>query len=60
MYSRCQKFYNLNENRNGSTIFNTSSAYFPRNLLSGIERFQLALIWDVNGHKMGADFDWNA
>jgi hypothetical protein len=59
MYSLCQKFYSLNENRNGSTICYKRSACFPGNMFSGIDGFQLAIIWDVNGHKLGADCDWD-
>jgi hypothetical protein len=40
-------------------VFKNVQPNFPGNLFSGIEGFQLALIWDMNGHKMGVDFDWN-
>jgi hypothetical protein len=40
-------------------VFTKVQRNFPGNLFSGIDGFQLALIWDVNGYKLGADFDWN-
>jgi len=40
-------------------VFINVQRKFPGNLFSGIDGFQLAITWDVNCHKMGADFDWN-